>query len=197
MPLSISDFREKINSKKNVAPINRFEVRFSGNISFGNKQDLTYLCEMAELPGRNILTVEEKTYGPIRKIPYGSSYVETNMTFLCTSNGLEEKRFFDYWMDNITHPTSFDVNYYDSFVQDISLSMLDETNQPIYFCTFKECFPTIVSALSLNTSATNDYAKINVTFAYRYWLRNSDQNTNLDTILDTNFEMRRQYGIGP
>jgi len=198
MPISISEFRTKINLNKSVTPVNRFEVRFKNSLDQTyNPENLSFFCEIAELPGRNLLTTEERMYGPIRKIAYGSSYVETNMTFLCTNNGMLEKRYFDEWMDNIIHPTSFDTNYYENYTKEIDLSIFTETNELVYFCTFYEAYPTLVSGISLNAAAKDDYAKINVTFSYRYWLRNSDQNTNLDTILDTNFEMRRQYGIGP
>jgi len=199
MPLSISDFRNKINENKSVAITNRFEVTFSSgtNSSLSNTaRNLTYFCELAELPGRSLLTADEKIYGPIRKIPYGSSYIETNMTFLCTSDGMKEKRFFDSWMDLINNPISHDVNYYDSYVQNVNLSMFNETNSLMYACTFYECYPTLVSSLSLNASA-NDYARINVTFAYRYWLRNDDNSTDINTTIRSSSDINRYtYNIG-
>lgn len=191
MPLSITRFRDKIGENKTVAPINRFEVIITNGLDPSyNTENLKFFCELAELPGRNLLTTEEKIYGPIRKIAYGSSYLETSMTFLCTSNGMMEKRYFDNWMDNINHPTNFDANYYNNYIKDITLNMYDETNLIMYSVLFKECYPTIVGAISLNTAAKDDYARINVTFTYRYWIRNSDQATNIDTPMNTEFEMQ-------
>jgi hypothetical protein len=140
MPISLEDFRQKIAKNTSVAPVNRFSVTFIPINSAKNEtaQDLKFFCEIAELPGRNLMTTEEKTYGPIRKIPYASSYIETNMTFLCTSNGLPEKRYFDDWMDLINNPITHDIQYYDNYTnRDIKIEMYDDANKTVYICTLK------------------------------------------------------------
>ena len=178
MPISIQSFRDKFNSG-GPTPTNRFEVSFEGNVTrnlfFADliKNDLKFFVDTAEIPPRSLSTVQDKVYGPIRNLPYGSTYIDTTMAFLCTSNGLKEKRFFDSWQDYINPTKTYDVKYYDDFTANIRLVLMDEQNSPVYTVTYKEAFPMIVSGIQLG-QANDEFARISVTFSFHHWERDDD-----------------------
>jgi len=165
MTLSIDKFRNTLNVKGGPAPINRYEVY----IPRGEMSDLTFRCEQAELPGKSILTVEDKLYGPVRKIGYGQMFIDTTMTFICTAEGWEEKSFFDDWQNQIVDPDTHDASYYEDYTSDIWLRTFTEENKPSYGIKFEEAYPLNVGAVNIGWAQNNEYARLSVTFAYRKW----------------------------
>jgi hypothetical protein len=164
--LSINTFRDKLNAKGGQAPVNRYEVFIPGRegSSFS-----AFLCEQAELPGKTMLTVEDKLYGPVRKIGYGQMFIDTTMTFICTAEGWAEKEFFDKWQNDIVDPDLFDASYYNDYTSDILLTTYKEDNSSSYGIRFNEAFPLNVGAINLGWGQNNEYARLSVTFAYRKW----------------------------
>ena len=125
---STDTFRKKLMQDHGPAPVNRFKVQFL-NTPVKVPSNLEFRVEQAELPGKNILTVEDKQlYGPVRKIAYGQSFIDTTMTFVCSSKGWEEKTFFNTWQDSMIDPNLHDANYYDEYTGEIHLDTYDESN---------------------------------------------------------------------
>ena len=171
--ISIDRFKDKLNELGDPAPINRFQVMiFKGQgvtVSTEVTPDLTVLCEQAELPGKSILTVEDKLYGPVRKVAYGQMFIDTTMNFICTGNGWQEKRFFNEWQNSIVDPTLHDASYYEQYTGTILLFTYKNNHNKNYGIRFKEVYPLNVGAVNLSMSQNNDYARLSVTFAYRQW----------------------------
>jgi hypothetical protein len=170
--MNITDFKTALSNLNGPAPVNRFHVYIDGgpDINFRNvKNELYLMCESAELPGKNLMTYEDKLYGPVRKIPYAMSFTETTMTFLCTNGGLREKRFFDEWQNLIVNNESSDVSYYDDYKANIKLQLFDEFNNLNFEVIFLEAYPLTVSPITLTQNPSTDYAKITVSFSYRRW----------------------------
>ena len=173
MPLSIDNFRKSLDTLGTPAPTNRFEVTIvtPAGISVNTdvSRDLTLLCEQAELPGKSMMTVEDKLYGPPRKIAYGQLFIDTTMTFICTSNGWKEKMYFDEWQNQIVDPELFDAKYFDDYTTSIVLTTFTEQNNRNYSIKFIEAYPLNVGAINLGMNQNNEYARLAVTFAYRRW----------------------------
>ena len=111
-PQSITDFKQNYNP----APTNRFHAYVTrGKILDKNlDRTMTLRCESADLPGRGFATSNQQLYGPIRRIPYNSTYIDATLVFQLSDNFLEEKRYFDQWQDAMQNPNSFDVAYYEA-----------------------------------------------------------------------------------
>jgi len=172
MTLNIDSFRNNLAYHGGPAPINRYEVVIPKRS--GQHSTLSLVCEQAELPGKTILTVEDKLYGPVRKIGYGQMFIDTTMTFICTANGWNEKEFFDDWQNEIVDPDMYDASYYEDYITDIQLQTFTEANKPSYKIIFMEAFPLNVGAINLGWSQNNEYARLSVTFAYRRWKQVKD-----------------------
>ncbi|NDB87225.1 MAG: hypothetical protein EB127_31770, partial [Alphaproteobacteria bacterium] len=81
--------------------------------------DLMYLCEATEFPGRTMNNIEVRYYGPSFKLPVNTSmYDDINMTFMTRSDSYE-REFFDDWMNVINPISTFDFSYRDDYRSDI------------------------------------------------------------------------------
>ena len=168
MPLNIEEFKRRLDTNLGPTPVNRFEVRFDAP-PLSVPRDLSFFVEQAELPGRSLATQDTKIYGPVRKIPYASIYVETTLTFICTNRGMQEKRFFDGWQEIINPSDSHDVSYYNDVVCDMRVTVFDDFNNKQYIVNFNEVFPLNLGVINLAQNQNSDYARLPVTFAYRNW----------------------------
>ena len=176
-PQSITDFRSTFEP----VPVNRYVARISRGASMNYNVEtdrmMSFRCESAELPGRSHATNPQQIYGPIRKIPYNSSYIDTTLTFMCSNNSMAEKRYFDEWQDEIQDPDSFDVAYYDDLTGLVSVDILNEQNATIYSVDMIEAYPLNVSSINVGWGQNNEYMKFSVTFSFRKWKRKIGETT--------------------
>ncbi len=135
-------------------------------------QDLEFLCETSELPGRTLQTADVRYYGPVNKFPFQSVYADLNLTFICRSE-MHEKDLFDSWMQLINPVSNYDFRYKDDYSVTIEVfhfaEIASETNpqaaKPTYQVYFENAYPISVSPISL-TWADDGLARLQVTFAY-------------------------------
>jgi hypothetical protein len=178
MPADIYEFMSSFN--KDLARPNRFEVRINPSQSLNSIPGYTFpnnlrlRCESAELPSRTFATAEQK-FGsnPIEKYPYQTAYNDLVLTFI-VSGDMYEKKFFDGWMSLINPEKSYNFNYKNTYVIDLSVVQYDVSNNPQYAVNIIESYPIAVNQLDLDWSS-DGYHKLTVVFAYTYWT----QETNL------------------
>lgn len=139
--------------------------------------DLTYLCETAEFPGRGLMTVDTRTYGPNQKLPYQSSYEDLNLTFLCRNNSWE-RRFFDDWMNIINPVNSFNFSYLDEYKAEIQIYQFNDTHiassattpEAIYQFSLHSAYPLLVNPQAVSW-ADDQFLRLGISFAYSWWTR--------------------------
>lgn len=193
--ISMLDFRSMSNKYGTLAKSCRFVARIlpAGNlllrgISEGalNINELSYLCEATEFPGRGFMNVDVRYYGPNQKLPFQSVYEDINMTFLCRADSLE-REFFDDWMNIINPINTFDFNYKDDYKAQIDLFLYSDigdvsddsisggeitSDGPMatYKFSIIDAYPVLVNAQPV-TWADDQFLRLGVTFTYRYWTR--------------------------
>lgn len=169
--MSLSIDRILSSFKGDFARQNRFEVFFpfpAGLSSFGNSQEiLTFRCENAQIPGRTLATTEQRTYGPIEKLPYLTTYNDLDVTLIVDSD-MRQKKLFDAWLELINPSSTNNFKYRDTYCVDIVVRQYDVTNKVTYQARFVESFPISVNQMDLDWSA-DGYHKLNATFAYTRW----------------------------
>lgn len=182
---SISNFLAK-NQVTGFAKANRFLVDFSfrngvfANLTYTDLENLlTLKCEQAEFPGREFITTDARIYGPTYKSPNMSSYGDVTLTLLCDSS-LTQKQIFETWMSYINTPYTFDFNYRDNYVADVSIEQYNEINKNTFFCTLREAYPVSVTSLPANWADDNIH-KLQVTLTYRYWVSTIDYTNDQST----------------
>jgi len=176
---SLKDFLSSF--KTELARPNRFNVgiflpasiRVPNSISNADMSRLLSLrCEQTELPGRTMMTHDQKIYGPTEKFAYQSAYNDIEMTFIVSGN-MAERKIFDQWIDYINpigspDKPSFNMQYKENYVSTIWVKQYDVADNFTYGVQLFDAFPIAVNQLDLDW--TNDgHHKLTVVFAYSYW----------------------------
>ena len=153
------------------SPTNPFTSALTATDSARN---VSLKCENISFPGRNIDTSPDTNiYGPTREIATGCSFAELSATFQSSSD-LREKEFFENWQKASFNANTWAMQFYNDYIGDIQIYLLDEQNERRYGVKVWECFPKNIGEQTLNYGTINEQLKLNVTFSYRYW-------TNLGT----------------
>ena len=157
--LSVLDFRAISDDFGGLVKSNRFAIRMGvPRLSYRRQtnyssfvRDLTYLCEIAEMPGRGFMNVDVRYYGPNQKLPYNTQYEDITLTFLCRNEAFE-RQFFDDWLATINPLNTFDFNYRDEYSVDIDIFQYTDVDEnaedipvPKYNITLKDAYPILIN----------------------------------------------------
>lgn len=149
-----------------IDPVNQTSSRLPPN-------DLIYMCDAAEFPGRGFGLTEVRYYGPSMSLPNNSEYQPANFSFLCRVGGTE-REFFDNWMETINPTTNFNYEYASNYYSTVTIYQLGEigTNAaPIsYSWRLIRAYPILVAPQQV-TWADTDVLRLQVSFTYKYWDR--------------------------
>jgi hypothetical protein len=184
--LTMTDVLAKV--PKGLAKSCRFVVKFSASGSPGNKllngqytsilSDLTYLCEAAELPGRSLVGVDLRYYGPTFRLPFQSAYEDVTFTFLCRTDS-RERQFFDDWMNIINPMNTWDFAYRTQYAAKIQVFQLgdapkdDSTGtapEATYAITLIDTYPVTINPQPMSW-ADDNFQRLVVTFTHDGWYR--------------------------
>lgn len=172
---SISDFKSSFN--QDIARPNRFDVQIPIPPVlipyFSSARTLNYRCENASLPGRTFATTEQKTYGPIEKYPYLTTYTDLDLTFI-VDDDMQQKIFFDGWLDYINPLYNYNIRYKSDYTTAITINQYSVTNELTYSVNIYDAYPISINQLDLDWS-NDGHHKLVVTFAYTTWQNNSIQ----------------------
>lgn len=186
--LTMNDVMSVMNDYGGLAKSCRFAVRinppkFITSDSPDNKitsvnitNDLVYLCEAAEMPGRGFVNADVRYYGPNQKLPVLTQYEDTTMTFLCRTESYE-RQFFDDWMEYINPTNSFNFNYRNDYETTIEIMQFSEYAagdnrypEETYRITLFNAYPLLVNPQPM-TWADDQLMRLAVTFTYHKWKR--------------------------
>ena len=173
MPGSIADFKASFST--DLARANRFDVTIvpPSTLSFlvpVSVRQLTYRCETSQLPGRTFATTDRKTYGPIEKYPYLTTYNDLDLTFI-VSGDMREKYFFDDWFEYVNPKNTNNFGYKEDYSTDLLINQYDLSNNLTYSVRIIRAYPMSINQMDLDWSA-DGYHKLIVTFAYTRWEQN-------------------------
>ena len=164
----LNDFLSTFHSQDGKALPNRFEVIINRPDGQSGR-DFSLICESINLPGRNLNTLTQTIYGPSREIVDGVTYAEDITMVFQASSGLEERVYFEKWQELAFDERSWNVKYYDDYVGDIDIYLLDKQNTQRYGIKLIDAFPKTITATDLNQSPTNEIVKTSVQFSFRNW----------------------------
>jgi hypothetical protein len=142
-------------------------------------RDIPFLCEVAELPGRGLETVDVRYYGPNQKLPFQTRYEDINMSFICRSQSTE-RQFFDDWM-NVIHPNNkYDFLYLDDYSFDIDIHLLSDSLLNVdddssgellqYKMTLERAYPILINPQPI-TWADSEFLRLGISFTYSRYTR--------------------------
>ena len=162
----------EIRQHSYAAP-NRFEVRITTPAGIGlaeTARRISLRCETINLPGRNLTTSPDNlTYGPTREVVDGITYAEDITITFNASSGLEERIFFEKWQELAFDRKTWNLGYYEDYIGEIDIYLLDRKNKKRYGIKLIEAFPKTIGPTQLSQAANNEIIKTTVSFAFRYW----------------------------
>jgi hypothetical protein len=175
---SLTDFKNSF--KGDLARQNRFNVLIpvppkvvsSTSVDTFAARQLAFRCENAQLPGRTLATTEQKTYGPIQKLPYLTTYNDIDLTLIVES-AMSEKKIFDSWLEIINPTQTNDFSYRKDYDTILTINQYNTLDDLTYSVQLFEAYPISINQLDLDWSS-DGFHKLLVTFAYTYW-RSSSQ----------------------
>lgn len=184
-PEDIGSFWTRMTTKGGgVAKVSRFLIQImpppfprKERLNFPEVQermrDLTFQCEAAELPGRNISTNDITLAGPTIKLPYGSNYGDITLNFICT-NDMYERKLFDDWLNYINNTQNFMTTFREDYATSVYIFQYDEggdrAREPsvTFGVELVEAYPITINSMGL-TWGDESIHKLGVTFAYTYY----------------------------
>ena len=191
----LNDLLSAFRSNEGFARPNRFEVLIfappklggGGQQNIFNNQErqsdareISLRAQTVQLPGRNLMTNQDvNIYGPERDVVEGISYAEgINIQFV-SSSGLKERIFFENWQKQSFNEKTWNLGYYNDYVANAEIYLLDEQDQRRYGIKLWEIFPKTIPAVNLGQDLNDEIINIEVEFSFRYWT-NLDQKQNPD-----------------
>lgn len=179
---SINEFKSSFT--KDVARPNKFDVSIPVPLTMipylSSAKNMNYRCEHAQLPGRTFATTEQKTYGPIEKYPYLSTFTDIDLTFI-VDDDMNQKVFMDAWLNYINPQYNNNFRFKSDYSTVITVNQYDVNNELSYSVNLYDAFPVSMNQLDLDWS-TDGYHKLSVTFAYTYWQNNSLQSYGMQLV---------------
>lgn len=175
--MKLSNFVASVKTK-GLMQSNRFKVEFSLPPALVNaKNTYNYIgdlrtvlmfCDSVQLPGMSISTQQARIYGEFREMPYERLFENINLSFY-VDNSLDSKALFDSWINSIQDPVTRQFNYYNEYITDITIYVLDKQDKERYKVKLYECYPKSVSSIQMDHSS-KDVMKVQVSLNYKYWL---------------------------
>ena len=185
----LNDVLSIFRSNEGYAQPNRYEVlilpptpRGGGNMDNvyrgkekeSNVRNISMRCESVNLPGRNMTTSSDTNiYGPARDIVEGVTYAEDITCSFQSSSGLEERVFFENWQRQAFNEKTWNLGYYNDYVGELEIYLLDKNDQRRYGLKIWEAFPKTINPIALSYGTSGEIIKTEVLFSWRYW-------TNID-----------------
>lgn len=164
----LKEFTAQLKTK-GVASTAHFSVLFNTPNSFNSPVDLKAMflyCHSVNIPGLNINTTPNLSYGDNYEVPYEKMYGAVEMSFY-VDNDMQVKDYFDKWIQSIADPVTRNLRYYDDYTTDINIIVQNKNNKNVYLITLYQAYPKTLGDVQLDY-ALSEVMKQNVTFVYRY-----------------------------
>ena len=140
------------------------------------QRGLRAYVESVDMPGRNLDTVDFKTYGPKRSIVNGHSFSgEVTMSVYCDKY-LRQRSFFEMWQKAAFDQGTNNVHFYDEYTGGLRIYQLgsfsgnQDRDRIAYGVELFEVFPKTISAVSYSQGDNDTIQKISVVLAFRNWI---------------------------
>lgn len=191
MPFNIADFNSEI-ATSGIASTSHFEAWIIGGLSplltsFGLSEGMRFRIEAVNMPGRQLQTLDQNYYGPVRRIPFRASQQPVSLSVIL-SKDMREREVFMKWQDYfVGHyrtntnrsniPGMFDGKYFNDGICNLqiyqySYPLSDDGSASASFevqnvITLVEAYPVAVNDIQMSWG-DEGYAKMQVEINYHY-----------------------------
>ena len=154
-------------------------ITIENNINTNNI--ISLFCIQTTMPSRSLMTLDHKQFSAPYRVPYSQQqYDPVTLTFL-TNSDFDTRTYFETWMGSVCNIGSNTMNYYDEYVSDIRIIPINsDGTDSNYYVDLYEAYPMTIGEVSMGYD-DNDFAKITVTFSYRWWQSSTDNTSIMRT----------------
>ena len=170
---------DSYNSKSLIAQ-NVFSLlrtnRYKVDISYRGKTLNHILCESVEFPESGIATTEYQVGNrPMFLVPYTRNYGSNTLNVVFRENYKTDSKpeilsFLENWANNVVKkdiPNSgYEVSFYNEILGNMKITVMDVKYNPIINMEVYNIYPTLFRPSTLEYGDSNNYVKINTTFAF-------------------------------
>jgi hypothetical protein len=194
MPLTISDYKNYIESRKFVQSPSNYRMTISpGETNSGSSPTMVLYPDSVLLPGRNFINTPFAYYGPEFTLPLRREYNELSVNFIVYQDWIE-RGYIETWMDAVMPYTKVNsgVQSSDIFPKDLIKRLrtiqlefysrdelgpqvgadneLGADNKLKVLCSFKffDAYPLLITPTSFSAD-NSGYTIFTVNFSYRYY----------------------------
>lgn len=164
--MSLDKFIANVKSG-GLARTNRYSVFFTPPIQEEEVEQVLLYCDQVQLPSLNFSTIQNRTFGEFREVPYEKLFGDISMSFYVDTD-MKVKSVFDKWMTIIQDPITRTFNYYNDYTCDMMISVQDLNFNTTYIVYLFECYPKTMGAVQLDYSS-KDVMKLSITMQYKYF----------------------------
>ena len=147
---------------------------------------IRFLCQGAQIPSKDISTIDHSHYGPLGKYPYESNHGDIELTFMMTDT-LIERLFFEAWIGLVEGPENHSIGWKGDYLANLSIKIFSKkaskgemipgapgyTTRMISEVLVKDAYPISLSAIDLAYD-NEGVQTFSVTMTYdQYYFRGS------------------------
>ena len=151
-----------VNGDATRGSIRRWEQHFNRSAALNIK------CHTMTFPQRSLLTMEHRQNSAPFRTPYSATYDPVTFSFYANSL-MDSRDYFEVWQSAVVNLGSNTMNFYDEYVSDIHMFMLDDYGEDAYKVSLFEAYPLNIGIIDASYSQSNNVTSCTVTMAFKSW----------------------------
>ena len=186
MAFSIEEIKGVVNKNLGLYRPAFFAIRlnFVGN-GVSASEDISLLAYSATLPGVafDFTETRRQGFGPLERRAKGAIFPPVNINFMLDNKGTVIG-FFNKWAKTIVsfaHQSGElsvdpdhggyigEAGFYDDYICNIDIILYSPNEDKVVTYTLYEAYPQVIGDVDLGWRQVDEFASLNVGFAYRYW----------------------------
>jgi len=172
---AITDFMSKLDALGSYAKRNRFTIEIIPPVSLVTDvpaSQIEFLVKGISFPSRSFGSTTYRRGGKFGlEVPYEVTEENVTITFLGTNDWKARKFWYD-WHEHIQSNSSYNMQYYKSYIGTVSISVYNEESQeatsPTHKVTLHECWPKTIGAIELGWEST-ELVDFTIDIGYSWW----------------------------
>jgi hypothetical protein len=174
-----------------LGSVDQFKARLAGGGARGNLFQVTlanprgglgvnldvdfasFMCEAAQLPASSVGTITIPFRGRQMKVA-GDRVFDVWTVTVINDTGFKIRNEMEKWMNAISnHADAGGIQNPELYFTDLKVEQFDRDNSVIKTYTFKDAWPSEISAIDVSYGDTDTIERFTITWQYQYWTSNT------------------------
>ncbi|ASD50574.1 tail tube [Acidovorax phage ACP17] len=138
---------------------------------------INFKCHTMTFPQRSLLTSEHRQNSAPFRTPFSATYDPVTFSFYANSY-MDTRDYFEVWQSAVVNLGTNTMNFYNEYVADVKLYMLDDYGNDAYSVTLFEAWPLNIGIVDASYSQSNALTTCTVTLAFKSWAPEYNSQSN-------------------